>query len=106
MTPIMYSESDCLEVICQQIALNTELLQRIDAKLNLKPAKAVSPFIPVKEAAVRLHYANAELLKDEIRRGEIPTQFIRWKTGPTGQRRRYFMDVDGYISHLRHKGSH
>ena len=49
---------------------------------------------------------GAERLKDEIRRGEIPTQFVRWRTGPKGERRRYFMDADGYILHLRHKGSH
>jgi len=106
MTPTMSPESDYLEAICQQIALNTELLQRIDAKLNLKPPKAVSPFIPVEEAAKRLHYRNADRLKDEIRRGEIPTQFVRWTTGPKGERRRYSVDVDGYISHLRHQGSH
>ncbi len=79
-------------------------LRRLNARLDLQPSNQISPFIPVVEAAKRLHYANPDRLKDEIRRGEIPTHFVRWKTGPKGERRRYFLDIEGYIAYLRGKG--
>ena len=101
----MSPDSDYLEELCQQIALITELLQRIHAQLNLTPPKSVSPYIPLEEAAERLHYSSPERLKAEICRDEIPKQFVRFTTGPKAMRRRYFVDADGYISHLRTKGS-
>jgi hypothetical protein len=93
-----------IELIQQQLDSISAQLQQLLAIQKLKPASPISPFIPAEEAAKLLHYANPDQLKEEIRQGKIPTQFVRWKTGPKGERRRYLLNVDGYISHLLGKG--
>jgi len=78
-------------------------LERIQARLELKPQPRSSPWLPLATAAAALHFPSSGALRAAIKRGRIPTQFVRTTTGATGKRHTYYVDVEGYTSHLRNK---
>jgi len=80
-----------------------EQLEQIQASLKLTPQSRSSPWLPLATAAAALHFPSSGALRAAIKRGRIPTQFVRTTTGATGKRHTYYVDVEGYASHLRNK---
>lgn len=89
--------------IKQQLNLICAQLNVIQARLDLKPTRSSSPWLPLSEAARALHYPSARALRMAINRGRIPSQFVSATTGDTGRRRTLYVDVEGFASHLRDK---
>jgi hypothetical protein len=87
--------------IKQQLSLICAQLNVIEARLMLKPSLSSSPLLPLAEAAVALHFPSSRALRIAIDRGRIPPQFVSATTGETGRRRTIYVDVEGFVSHLR-----
>ena len=81
-------------------------LNRIEAHLKLKPSKLVSPYLPLDEAAVALHYPSPKALRTAIKRQAIPPKYLSESKGPTGLRTRYRVNVTDYLAYLGGKGRH
>ncbi|MEI6830674.1 MAG: hypothetical protein WCK64_12620 [Synechococcaceae cyanobacterium ELA445] len=79
-------------------------LDRIEAHLNLKPAKLMSPYLPLDEAAEALRYPSPRALRTAIKRQVIPPQYLSESKGPKGLRTSYRVNVTGYLAHLGGKG--
>lgn len=91
------------EDIQQQLSAINDVLRRIQAQLEFKPSKPVSPWLPLSDAATALHFTSSRALRAAIDRGRIPPQFVRATLGETGKRRTLYVDVEGFASHLRDK---
>ncbi|MFN9532331.1 MAG: hypothetical protein ACK575_12970 [Cyanobacteriota bacterium] len=99
MNSVMTSPDDIsqrLDLICAQLNV-------IQARLELKPRRSTSPWLPLAEAAEALHFPSSRALRSAIGRGRIPPQFVSATTGETGRRRTIYVDVEGFASHLRNK---
>lgn len=93
-----------LEPIEAKIDQLFSLMEQLLALHNLKPAKPVSPFLPLREAAEALNTTD-RALRTDINKGLIPPHLYFTRKGAKGMRSRYFVDVVGYYAHLRSKGS-
>ncbi|MFM7237795.1 MAG: hypothetical protein ACKOYK_13730 [Cyanobium sp.] len=89
--------------IHQRLDLISAQLNVIQARLELKPKRSSSPWVPLAEAAEALRFPSSRALRAAIGRGRIPPQFVSSTTGETGRRRTIYVDVEGFASHLRNK---
>jgi hypothetical protein len=89
--------------IHKRLDLISAQLNVIQARLELKPKRSSSPWVPLAEAAAALHFPSSRALRAAIGRGRIPPQFVSSTTGETGRRRTIYVDVEGFASHLRNK---
>jgi len=89
--------------INQRLDLISAQLNVIQARLELKPNRNKSPWLPLAEASEALHFPSSKALRTAIVRGRIPSQFVSATTGETGRRRTIYVDVEGFASHLRNK---
>ncbi|MCT0198882.1 hypothetical protein KQ313_04200 [Synechococcus sp. CS-1325] len=86
----------------QRAAIN-QALQRINARLELRPSNLKSPWLPLADAAQALNFRSSRVLRAAINRGHIPPQFIRSRTGPSGKRRTFYVNAEEYTPHLSNK---
>ncbi|MCT0224829.1 hypothetical protein [Synechococcus sp. CS-1328] len=91
------------EDLSHYLAAIFQELQRLNARLELRPPTPKSPWLPLAEAAQVLHFPSSRALRAAIDRGRIPTQFVSATRGETGKRRTIDVDVEGFASHLRNK---
>lgn len=99
----MSSTLSAADGIKQQLDLICAQLNLIQARLELKPKRSTSPWLPLAEAAQALHFPSTRALRAAIDRGRIPPQFVSATMGETGRRRTLYVDVEGFASHLRNK---
>ena len=99
----MSSTLSAADGIKQQLDLICAQLNLIQARLELKPKRSTSPWLPLAEAAHALHFPSTRALRAAIDRGRIPPQFVSATMGETGRRRTLYVDVEGFASHLRNK---
>jgi hypothetical protein len=79
-----------------QLLSEVELLKARQAKTSA----TVSPWIPLKEAASRLHFPSADALRRRIQRGQFPPECFRVDPTSSSNARRYLIHVERYINLL------
>lgn len=86
----------------------TEQLAQLSAQLKLlyaqnqpKTAHQASPWLPLKEAALLLHFKSSRALKARILSGGFPPDCFRQLPSPSGKRHTYLVHVERYLRTLR-----
>jgi len=85
----------------------TAQLSQLSAQLKLftaqgqPPGPKSSPWLPLKEAALLLHFSSARALKNRILHGSFPPDCFRQVPSPSGKRHSYLVNVERYLKRLR-----
>lgn len=79
-----------------QLLAEVELLKARQGKTSA----TASPWIPLKEAASRLHFPSAPALRRRIKKGQFPPECFRVDPTSSSRAPRYLIHVDRYISLL------
>lgn len=66
-----------------------------------KTSPNASPWLPLKEAAVLLHYSSPRALQRKILSGRFPSECYRRLPSPSGKRSSYLFNVERYLKTLR-----
>lgn len=82
-------------------------LRQLSAEVALLKAQStrgtspVSPWVSIKEAALRLNYRSERSLRTRIKKGQFPPDCVRVDPSLDGVRTRYLVNVERYIKLLR-----
>ena len=80
-----------------QLLAEVELLKARQGKASATD----SPWLPIKEAAKRLHFRSAAALRRRIKSGQFPPECYRLDPTSSSRVQRYLINVERYISLLR-----
>jgi hypothetical protein len=81
--------------------------QQLSAEMALLKAQHIrgraptSPWLPVKEAALRLNFRSARALRNRIKNGQFPPDCFREDPTSAGKSVKYLVHVERYIKQLR-----
>jgi hypothetical protein len=87
-------------------SLNQQI-QRLSAEMALIKAQQskgpgqISPWLPLKDAAERLHFKSARALGNRIKNGQFPPECVRIDPTCSASSPRYLVHVERYIKQLR-----
>lgn len=85
----------------------TQGIQQLRAEMELLKAQrvrgqiSISPWLPLKEASVRLHFSSPRALRNRIRNGQFPPDCYRVDPTSPGKAVKYLVNVELYIKLLR-----
>ena len=85
----------------------TQKVQQLSAEVALLKAQkgsgagVSSPWLPLKEAALRLNFKSPRALRARINNGHFPPECFRVDPTASGQSVRYLIHVERYVKQLR-----
>ena len=81
-------------------------IQQHEAEISLlkaqqvRPAASISPWLPVKEAAVRLNFKSERALRNRIKSGYFPPDCVRIDPTSRAGSPKHLVNVERYIKQL------
>jgi hypothetical protein len=93
-------EADKISAIHQELRQLTAEVALLKAQ-STGSKHTASPWLPLKDAAVRLNYKSARALRNYIRNGHFPPDCYRVDPTASGRVTRYLIHVERYINKLR-----
>lgn len=103
-TQLMEQNIQAMEIVVADL---TAQLSQLSAQLRLltaqgqPPQQKSSPWLPLRDAAVLLHFSSPRALKNRILRGSFPPDCYRQMPSPSGKRHTYLVNVERYLRTLR-----
>lgn len=85
----------------------TQRIEQLTAEMALLKAQqgsakqSVCPWLPLKQAALRLNFSSARALRNRIKNGQFPPDCYCIDPTATGTSPKYLIHVERYIKQLR-----
>lgn len=82
-------------------------IQQHEAEISLlkaqqaRPHASISPWLPLKEASVRLNFISDRALRNRIKNGQFPPDCVRIDPTSSSRFPKYLVNVERYIKQLR-----
>ena len=96
-----------IDLVEDDLPALTQKVQQLSAEVALLKAQkgfgagVSSPWLPLKEAALRLNFKSPRALRARINNGHFPPECFRVDPTASGQSVRYLIHVERYVKQLR-----
>jgi hypothetical protein len=84
----------------------SQSIEQLKAEMALLKAQRVrgqvpvSPWLPLKEASIRLHFSSPRALRNRIKNGQFPPDCYQQIPSTSGKRHVYLINVESYLKKL------